>query len=37
MSIKKDIKPRNKDGKPHGYWEEYHSNGNLLYKEYYLI
>ena len=22
----------NKDGKPHGYWEAYHSNGKLSYK-----
>ena len=22
----------NKDGKPHGYWEEYHLNGNISYK-----
>ena len=28
----KDIKPRNTKGKPHGYWERYWSNNNLLFK-----
>jgi len=28
----KNIKPRNSDGQPHGYWEWYWPNGNLWYK-----
>ncbi len=37
MSIKKDIKPIDKDGKPHGLWKRYyHDNGNLSSKGYYL-
>ncbi len=31
----KDIKPYNSDGKRHGYWEQYHSDGTLDYKEFY--
>ena len=34
--MNKDITPRNKDGKPHGYWELYYSNGQLWYKGNYV-
>ena len=27
-----DIKPYNKKGQAHGYWEQYYSNGQLSYK-----
>ena len=30
--IKQDINQYNTNGKKHGYWEEYYSNGNLHYK-----
>jgi len=33
--MNKDIKPRNTKGEPHGYWEVYWSNGNLMYKCFY--
>ena len=32
----KDIKPYNENDKEHGYWELYHSNGNLIYKGNYV-
>ena len=32
---KKDITPRNKKGKKHGYWERYYSNGSIAYKRFY--
>jgi antitoxin component YwqK of YwqJK toxin-antitoxin module len=28
----KDIKPYNKEGQEHGYWEDYHHNGKLYSK-----
>jgi len=28
----KDIRPYNENGEPHGYWEDYFSNGQLCYK-----
>jgi len=36
MNEPKDITPLNKNGQEHGYWEEYHYNGNLLYKGNYI-
>jgi len=30
--MKKNIEPRNNRLQPHGYWEQYHSNGKLFYK-----
>jgi antitoxin component YwqK of YwqJK toxin-antitoxin module len=30
-----DIKPYNKKGQAHGYWEQYYDNGGLLYKGHY--
>jgi antitoxin component YwqK of YwqJK toxin-antitoxin module len=32
----KDIKPRNENNQPHGYWEQYHVNGQLWYKGNYV-
>ena len=32
----KNITPRNENGKPHGYWEYYHSNGKLWVKGNYV-
>lgn len=33
---KKDIKPRNKNNQPHGYWEAYWTDGTLYYKYFYV-
>jgi antitoxin component YwqK of YwqJK toxin-antitoxin module len=33
--MRKDITHYNKQGKAHGYWEDYYSNGNVFYKGYY--
>jgi len=33
---KKNIGPYNENGKAHGSWEYYHSNGNLWYKGNYV-
>jgi len=30
--MKEDIEPRNDNGQPHGYWEQYRPNGKLWYK-----
>jgi antitoxin component YwqK of YwqJK toxin-antitoxin module len=30
--MKKDITPKNNQGQPHGYWEQYWSDGQLDYK-----
>jgi antitoxin component YwqK of YwqJK toxin-antitoxin module len=30
--MKKDITPCNEKGEPHGYWEEYFPNGQLMFK-----
>ena len=32
---KKDIKPRNQKGNPHGLWEVYNPNGSVIYKCFY--
>jgi len=32
----KDIKPYNENNQRHGYWEEYHSNGQLWHKGNYV-
>jgi len=31
----KNIKPRNNKGQPHGLWEYYWTNGNLVFKRFY--
>jgi len=31
-----DKMPYNDNYQPHGYWERYHSNGNLIYKCVYI-
>ena len=36
METKKDLKPINKKGQPHGYWETYYNNGQLNYKGSYV-
>lgn len=36
MEIVKYLRPINKKGQSHGYWEEYHWNGNLYYKGNYI-
>ena len=36
MQTKKDKTPLNKKGQPHGYWEDYYSNGQLWYKGNYV-
>jgi len=30
--MNKNITPRNDKHQPHGYWEQYHWGGNLIYK-----
>jgi antitoxin component YwqK of YwqJK toxin-antitoxin module len=32
----KNIKPINENNQPHGYWELYYSNGQLMYKGNYV-
>ena len=32
----KDITPYNEKGEPHGYWELYYDNGQLMYKGNYV-
>ena len=32
----KYITPRNENNQPHGYWERYYSNGQLMYKGNYV-
>jgi hypothetical protein len=34
--MKEEINQVNSDGKPEGYWEGYHSDGNLMSKEFEL-
>jgi len=34
--MKIDILPYNDKGEKHGYWEKYHSNGDLMYKCFYV-
>jgi len=36
MNKDKNIKPRNTKGQPHGYWENYWTNGKLDSKGYYI-
>ena len=35
MQDKSNLRPRNKKGQIHGWWERYYSNGNLCYKGYF--
>ena len=34
--MNKSIRPKNNNGQPHGYWEDYYVNGALAYKGHYI-